>query len=99
VVERDQEIDGAGAVGHREVTHPRPHQLAGAGALVALVDGSQIGLEVIGQFLGVAEPRRSGPNLGPILDEEVEWVDHLEVGDEPDGDAQPAHRLREDQSC
>ena len=97
-VELDQEVDRAGALRHREVAHPRLHQLAGARPGAVLVDGSQIRLEVIGQRLGIAEPG-GRPGFGPVLDEEVERVDHLEVGDEPDGDGQLARRIREGQSA
>ncbi len=96
VVEGDQEVDGAGAVGHREVAHPGPHELAGPRPFAVLVDRAQVRLEVLGQRLGVAHPA-GGPGLDPVLDEEVERVDHLEVGDEPDGDAQPLRGIREDQ--
>ena len=38
MVERDQEVDGAGAGPHREVLHPRLRQVARTGSLVGLVD-------------------------------------------------------------
>ena len=95
-VERDQEVDGASAIRHREVTHPGLHEVAGARPVAVFVDGPQVRLEVIGQRLGVGQPA-GRPRLGPVLDEEVERVDHLEVGDESDGDGQLAHGLRKHQ--
>ncbi len=102
-VEPDEHVDGAGALGHREVVHPRPGQLAGArtlavlGPVVPLVHGPQVGLEVVGQRAGVGHAA-GGPDLGPVLDEEVERVDHLEVGDEPDGDGQLPRGIRKHQA-
>jgi len=51
-VERDKEVDGAGAGGDGEVIHPRRSQIAGPRALVILVDRAQIWLEVFGERLG-----------------------------------------------
>ncbi len=78
----------------REVLHPRLRQLAGARALVALVDRPQVGLEVLGQRLRVLP----ADVLGVLLDEEVERVDHLEVGDQADGDGEAAGAGREHQA-
>ena len=57
-VERDQEVDGAGAGRDGEVVHPRLSEIAGPRAFVALVDRPQIGLEVFGERLWVFEERR-----------------------------------------
>ena len=93
MVERDQEVDGAGAGGDREVLHPSLGQVAGARSLVVLVDGPQVWLEVLGQRLRVFE----ADPFGVVLDEEVERIDHLEVGDQADGDGQAAGAGREHQ--
>ncbi|CFS53890.1 Uncharacterised protein [Mycobacterium tuberculosis] len=95
-VECDQEVDGAGAIGHREVAHPGLRELAGARTVAVFVDRPQVRPQVIGERLGVGHPC-AGPYLGPVLDKEVEGVDHLEVGDKPDGNTQLAHGIRKDQ--
>ena len=69
-------------------------ELAGPGALAVLVDRPQIGLEVLQQRLRVLE----ADVLGAVLDEEVERVDHLQVGDQPDGDGQAAGAVGKDQA-
>ena len=92
-VERDQEVDGARAGCDREVLHPGLGEVTGARALAFLVHRAQIGLEVFGQRLGVFE----ADMFGPVLDEEVERVDDLHVGDQADGDGQAARPGREDQ--
>ena len=60
---------------------------------LALVDRPQVGLEIVQQRLGIGERDR----LGVLLDEEVERVDHLQVGDQPDRDRQLAGAGRKDQ--
>ena len=53
-----------------------------AGTLFAVVDRSEIDVEVVPDLLRVGE----GNGLGVVLDEEVEGIDHLHVGDQSDGD-------------
>ena len=94
VVEPDQNVDGAGAFARRdvvrcEVAHPGAHQLAGARTLAVLVHRAPVRPEVVGQRPGIAQPA-GRPGFGPLLDEEVERVDDLQVGDQPDGDRQSA---------
>ncbi|GLD03046.1 hypothetical protein Mkiyose1088_49120 [Mycobacterium kiyosense] len=96
MVERDEEVDGAGARGDGEVAHPGLHEFAWPGPVVLLVDGPHERFQVGGQGFGVDEPLRR-PRFGPVLDEEVERVDHLEIGDQPDGDGELAGGFREDQ--
>ncbi len=76
-----------------KLRHPRLDEVAGSGSLAIFVDRSQIGLEVFCERLGVGEPGL----FGVFLDEEVERVDHLHVGDEADGDGQAARPVRKDQ--
>ncbi len=95
-VERDQQVDGASALGHREGSHPGPDQLAGARPVAGLIDGPQVRLQVVGDRLGVGQSA-GGPRLGPVLDEEVERIDDLQVGNESDGDGQPPHGIRKHQ--
>ena len=92
-VERDEEVDGAGARRDGEVLHPRLGEFAGPGTLAVLVDRPQIGLEVLGERLRVLE----ADLFGVLLDEEVERVDHLQVGDQADGDGQAAGAGRKHQ--
>ena len=68
-----------------EVARPR--------RLVGLVHGPQVGLEVLGESLGVCE----ADLLGVLLDEEVERIDHLQVGDQADGDRQAAGAVRKNE--
>ena len=88
------EVDGAGAGRDGEVVHPRLSEIAGPRTLVTLVDRTQIGLEVFGERLWVFER----DVFGPVLDEEVERVDDLHIGDQPDGDGQAAGSGREHQA-
>jgi hypothetical protein len=69
-----------------EVAHPFGDEITRSGPFAGFVDGAQVRLEIIGQRLGIGE----GHGLGPVLDEEVERVDDLEVGDEADVDAELA---------
>ena len=80
--------------GDGEVLHPRLDEVAGPRAFAVLVDRPQVGLEVFGERLGIFE----ADLFGPVLDEEVERVDHLHVGDQPDGDGQAAGTVREHQA-
>ncbi len=96
-VETHEQVDGASAFRHREVAHPCPREPAGTRSGAVFVDGPQVGLQVVGQPLGVGQPTRR-PGLGPVLDEEIERVDHLEVGDQPDRDGQPPRGIRKHQA-
>ncbi len=94
MIESDQEIDGADSRHDRVVAHPLHQQFPRSGTLPVLVHRTQIDLEVITQIGRVAE--RKG--FGELLDEEIEWVDDLQVGDQPDGDGQRSGGLGEDQA-
>ena len=79
--------------GDEEVLHPRLGEVARPGVLAGLVHRPQIGLEVLGERLGVGE----ADLFGVLLDEEVERIDHLHVGDQADGDRQAAGPRRKDE--
>ena len=85
MVEADQEVDGPHPGSKRcPATQARTNSPGPDPPLV--VDRSQVRIQVFAKTLGVAE--RKG--LGEFLDEEVEGVDDLEVGDQTDGDGQLA---------
>ena len=92
-VERDQEVDGAGPRGDREILDPRRGEFTRAGSLGDVVDRLQVRLEVVGQRFGIGE----ADLLGIFLDEEVERVDHLQICDQADRDGQCAGPGRKDQ--
>ena len=74
------------------IAHPVANEVTRAGTLTTLVDRPQVRLQVVLECLRVLE----GEGLGEVLDEEVERVDHLQVGDQPDGDGQFPGRVGED---
>ena len=82
-----------------ERLHPVADQLTRPGAVCALfhwvlVDRHQVGGQLRLQILRVLEPDL----LGELLDEEVERVDHLHVGDQADGDLQGVRAFGEHQA-
>ena len=93
-IEFDQEVDGAHSRGERIARYPLLQQGARSGALIALVHRPEVDLEIVAQAFRVAE--RKG--LGEVLDEKIERVDHLQVGDQPDVDRQVSGRGGENQA-
>ncbi|CAB4715302.1 unannotated protein [freshwater metagenome] len=87
-VERGQEVDRR----HAALRQRRQGVLPRRGGH-AVLDGSQVRRQV-GRELGVVG---EGETLGVLLDEEVEGVDHHQVGHQADGDLELVGLLREDQ--
>ncbi len=96
-VDTDQEVDRAHPRGPPVGVDPRLQQLSGAGLIsgvVAVVDRTQVRFQILPQRFRVIERHR----LGVLLDEEVERVDDLHVGDQADVDAQLAGGVGKDQA-
>ncbi len=90
-VEVGEELHGRYAAGLVDGLRHRAPELVGGDRVVEL---AQVGEEVGVQARLVGER----DVLGVLLDEEVERVDHHQVGDQADGDLEGLHLLGEDQA-
>ncbi len=86
-VEADQEIDGARLARAIDLVEPRLEQRT-----------RRLGLAKRRDLLGERGVVTKGKGLGVGLEEEVERIDHRQVGDEIDGDFEPGGLLGEHQA-
>ena len=94
-----QKVDGAQLVtafanSSLQLFDPRRDHRSRAGAGFAFVDGPQIGFEVRQVLRFVLE----SVVFRPVLDEEIEWIDHSHVRHQPDGDGHVVGALRKHDS-